>query len=586
MASASTHTLAIMTVHDVPFVNRLLAHVGGAAALFLATTDATLVATALPTIASDLKINSTDYTWISVIYLLFQTILQPVFGHAADTLGRKTILITSVLGFMLGSIITALSQNLNVLLLGRAISGAAAGGIVSSVWTVLTEVVEPSKRSVWSTALSCTWCASAVAGPLLGGAFAGTSGDGFLSWRVAFWINVPICLVVLPLVLVSLRRFDFHRRAPESTWKAVYHKFRDTFDFIGLILLMGGTACLLLGFSRSSSTGWNNRVTIALIAVGVPLLIGALVYETRTRRDALIAPSLFYSTTACIVFASSFFITFAFNAATFYLAVFAQARGATPLEAGYWLLPLSLGSSFISIPTAVAIHWAQKRTTQTTLPPKVAYVLGLGLAAVGFGLLIRLDVESNATERIVYPLIAGLGIGMTFHSPFQLLSSTIEDYQLASATGAFFLVRFIATTVGVSTAGVIFTSQLAHRLPVGFDVDAVVSDLRGLISIPDPALRRLVLEATCQALSVIWIVCCPLVAVAFLTAICIRVRAIQTPADCARSDTSSTPARADSPSGSSSADSDDTIIVPDIEKGVFRSPADPDKDDTSSAAKQ
>ena len=183
-------------------------------------------------------------------------------------------------------------------------------------------------------------------------------------------------------------------------------------------------------------------------------------------------------------------------------------------------------------------------------------------------LLIRLDISSNAIERVVYPLIAGLGIGMTFHSPYQILANAVEPERLASATGAFFLVRFIATTVGVvsaqtpsltglfspvwnveierladhlnfqSTAGVIFTSQLASRLPEGFKVDRVLIDLGDLTSIPDPVLRRQVLHATSKALSVrhpssphlpntprlmfnvsaqmIWTVCCPMVAVACL----------------------------------------------------------------------
>ncbi|EJD55395.1 MFS general substrate transporter [Auricularia subglabra TFB-10046 SS5] len=555
-ASASQGLRPSTAVGSLSFANTLFAHVGGAAALFLATTDATLVATALPSIAQQLKVSPAHYTWISVAYLLAQTTLQPIYGHVADSFGRKAVLVTSIVLFMVGSALTAFAYTTGVLILARALSGAAAGGIVCSVWTILSEIVPPSKRAVWSMALSFTWCASAVAGPVLGGVFSGSS-HSFLSWRVAFLLNIPICILALVLVLAALRRFRFQKRERHSTWTDLFQKLWTSFDFIGMVLLMGATACVLLGFSRATSSGWKDRVTITLVLVGLVLLVFAGLYEARTARDALIPPSLFRSFTASIVFLSSFLITFAFNAGTFYLAVYAQARGASPLEAGYFLLPYSLGSSAISIPTAILIDRAQRGAGKTTLPPKIAFVLGLGVSSVGFGLMTMLNIRSTAFERAFYPLVAGLGIGMTLHSPFQILTNAVGPEKLAATTGAFFLVRFIATTIGVSTAGVIFTTMLQGSLPPNFSVDDVVSDLRGLVDIQDALTREHVLAAVSRALSVIWTVCCPMVGLACFAAIFIRVTVVR-----GSEDELSSPKRADTPDSTTA-----TTVSTDLEKG-------------------
>ncbi|KZW02122.1 MFS general substrate transporter [Exidia glandulosa HHB12029] len=560
--SASQASRLTTTAETLPFANVLLAHVGGAAALFLATTDATLLATIMPTIAEQLHVPPAQYTWVSVAYLLAQTMLQPVYGQLADKLGRKAILVASIVGFMIGSALTAFAPSTAVLILSRALSGAAAAGIVSSVWVILSEIVVPSKRAAWSMALSCTWCTSAVAGPVLGGVFA-RSGHSFLSWRVAFLVNVPICILALALVLVSLRRFKFPERRCYLTWTDMYRDIRAHFDFVGMFLLMGGTACVLLAFSRTAATGWNDRTSIALVVVGVACLVLAGLYEARTERDALIPPSLWQSMSASVVFISSFLITFAFNAGTFYLAVYAQARGASPLEAGYYLLPYSLGSSAISIPTAIFIDRAQRGTKKTTLPPKVAFTVGLGVAAVGFGLMTMLDVHSSAFERAFFPLVAGLGIGMTFHSPFQILTNAVGPEDLASTTGAFFLVRFIATTVGVSTGGVILTSVLQNDLPSNFTVDQVMSDLNGLVNIPDTTTRDAVLAVVTRALSIIWMVCCPMAGLACLAAICIPVTPVRSGEQVAK------PKRAETPdsSHSTSPSATETVHTVDLEKG-------------------
>ncbi|KAF5375144.1 hypothetical protein D9758_000066 [Tetrapyrgos nigripes] len=151
----------------------LLAHIGAALTLFLATTDATIVSTSLPSISSDLNATESQYTWVGVSYLLTQTAFQPLYGKISDLIGRKILLHVSIIIFAIGSLLCGLATTINMLIASRALAGIGGGGIVSCVWVITSEIVEERKRAKWSQALSITWSCSAVAGPLLGGLFSG-----------------------------------------------------------------------------------------------------------------------------------------------------------------------------------------------------------------------------------------------------------------------------------------------------------------------------------------------------------------------------------------------------------------------------
>ncbi|KAF8649796.1 hypothetical protein AX16_005562 [Volvariella volvacea WC 439] len=207
----------------------LAAHIGGALALFLATTDATIVSTSLPTIAAELTATQTQYTWVGVAYMLTQTAFQPLYGRFSDLVGRKTVLYASILIFAIGSLLCGLAQSIVWLIAARALAGTGGGGIVSSVWTITAEIVDVQSRAKWSQALSITWSASALAGPLLGGLFSGHNHSHILSWRWGFYLNLPICCVALLVLVPSLHDVQL-TKASDASWRALAQRF----DFGGL----------------------------------------------------------------------------------------------------------------------------------------------------------------------------------------------------------------------------------------------------------------------------------------------------------------------------------------------------------------
>ncbi|KAF8587292.1 MFS general substrate transporter [Ramaria rubella] len=484
-----------------------MAHLGAALALFLATTDATIVSTSLPTIAADLNASQNHYSWVSVSYMLTQTACQPLYPLFSHLAGRKAVLFSSIFIFVLGSALSGAAQTAVWLITTRAVQGIGAGGIVNSVWVLTSDIVTPQEKNKWSQALSATWSASAIAGPLLGGIFSQHS-DVF-SWRWGFYMNIPIGLTALCLLCWSLRNFELEQTITGFSWTALRNEFVNNFDYIGVFLLVIGTSCTVLGFSIAAQQAWNAPTALALLILGPFLLVSGVLYEARTVRVAILPSALFKSRSEVAILIASLFHNVAFNAGTFYLALYYQSvLGVGPLLCGVLMLPYSLGGALASVPIALFNDYLSKKTKNTSCY-KYAIVAGLALATIGFGLLTLLDDTSGPAIREIYPMIAGIGIGMLFHAPFAALTNGMSSHDRSRSTSAFFLVRFIGATSGLSIAGAIFESKVSQSMPsnASLSLTSASADLRKLVNIEPLPLRMEVLHIVSSAISWIWVVC-------------------------------------------------------------------------------
>ncbi|CCM01633.1 uncharacterized protein FIBRA_03694 [Fibroporia radiculosa] len=485
------------------------AHVGAALTLFLATTDATIVSTILPTIDGQFHATSTQYTWVSVTYMLTQTAFQPLYGKISDLLGRMTVLYSSIVIFAVGSALCGAAQSIQWLIAARALAGIGGGGIVSLVWTITSEIVEARSQAKWSQALSITWACSAVSGPILGGLFSGQS--GIISWRWAFYLNLPVCTAASIVLWLSLRNIRVGC-SDNISWRS----FWNSFDFIGLALFMGASSCIVVGFNLAVCDGWTTPSTLCTIIAGLLILICAGSYEVRTKRDALFPLVIFKDRTIAIILAVIFLHNFAFNAGTYYLALFFQAvDGLPPLQAGIKMLPYSLGSSLASMPSAWFIGYWQKRHPDTS-GQKLVIGVGLAISTLGFGLMSLLNELTPHALQFVYPLVAGVGVGMLFHAPYQVFIRALRRKDTASGTSAFFLVRFTGATVGLTIAGAVFDSRLSQSLPTGVAASIVLQGIRTV------HMDTAALHALCISIRAIWLVCCPCLGVALLISTCTR----------------------------------------------------------------
>ncbi|KAJ4476681.1 amino acid permease ScVBA-like protein [Lentinula aciculospora] len=511
-SSSCDPTSGLERTPELSTLRLLLAHIG----------YVTIVSTSLPTIAADLKASGSQYTWVGVAYLLTQTAFQPLYGRISDVVGRMNLLYSSIAIFALGSLLCAVSQNIEMLIASRALAGIGGGGIVSCVWVITAEIVEMRHRAKWSQALSVTWSCSAVAGPLLGGLFSGSQ-TNFLNWRWCFYLNLPLCLVGFLILLVALRGVRLDPPADAS-----YSLIR-RFDFGGLILFMSGTCCIVVGFSFATTNGWKNPLTIVLIILGCLILGCGSIYEAHTKRDSLFPPTMLKNITAVTILVIVFLHNIAFNAGTFYLALFYQAAdGYSPLEAGIQMLPYSLGASVASMPTAWFISWWQKRRRDTS-GQNMVISIGFLISALGFALLILLNEDSHMLAQDVFPLIAGIGMGILFHAPYQVFGRAFKSSELATSTSAFFLVRFTGATVGIAVAGAVFNARMASRITsdMGIYVLGPTIDYSTLKNIQPLSLRAEVLDLVSTSIQTVWILCTPLLGVAFLLSFLLRKFAIE-----------------------------------------------------------
>src|SRR3954451_4294224 len=224
--------------------------------MFLAALDQTIVATALPTIGREFQ-DVTNLSWVITAYLLASTAVAPVFGTLCDIYGRRSMIVTALSLFVVGSVVCALAPNMPVLILARGLQGLGGGGIMPVVQTVISDVVSPRVRGQCQAYFSCVWLLAGLLGPVIGGFLA-----DHLHWSMIFWINVPLAVAALALLLPKMGRLP------------VYHRLRKV-DWTGGLLLMASAVVFMLVLTWGGhKLAWLSPTILAMVGSAVALGLG------------------------------------------------------------------------------------------------------------------------------------------------------------------------------------------------------------------------------------------------------------------------------------------------------------------------
>src|SRR5215218_5621828 len=218
--------------------------------MFLAALDQTIVSTALPTIVGDL--GGLDHlSWVVTSYLLATTASTPLYGKLGDMYGRKPVFLAAILIFLAGSLLSGLSRSMGELIAFRALQGLGAGGLMVGAQAIIAEIVPPRDRGRYMGLIGSVFAVASVAGPLLGGFFVEA-----ISWRWVFYVNMPIGVIAVLVVL-----FRLHLHVPTH---------RHTIDYLGAFLLTAGVSALILVTTWGGNEyAWGSLTIVVLAVVGV-----------------------------------------------------------------------------------------------------------------------------------------------------------------------------------------------------------------------------------------------------------------------------------------------------------------------------
>jgi EmrB/QacA subfamily drug resistance transporter len=417
--------------------------------LLLASLDQTIVSTALPTIVGDLG-GISKLSWVVTAYLLASTVAGPVYGKLGDLYGRKVVLQSAIVIFLVGSALCGISQNMTELIVFRAIQGLGGGGLFVITIAVVGDIIPPRDRGRYQGFFGAVFGVSTVIGPLLGGFFVDN-----LSWRWIFYVNVPIGLIALAVIATAFQ-------APRDQ---VPH----TIDYLGAILLAGGLSAIVLYTSLGGTTyAWGAAQMLALIVAGVVLLAAFLVVEGRAA-EPILPLELFRNRIFSVTSAIGFIIGLALFGAVTYLPLYLQdVKGHSPTTSGLLITPMMAGLLITSIGSGQLIS---RFGRYRPFP-----ILGTAVMAVGLALLSRLHVDTSTLVAGLYMLVLGLGLGLVIQVLVLAVQNAVDYKYLGVATSGSTLFRQIGGSIGVAVFGAIFANRLAHelatRLPPGAHVPA------------------------------------------------------------------------------------------------------------------
>lgn len=408
--------------------------------IFMATLDNLVMTTALPVIREDLGSSVAQLSWFLNAYTLtFATFMLPA-ATLGDRLGRRRVMSIGVGVFTLASIASALSTTSEMLIAARAVQGLGAAAIMPLSLTLLAAAVPPAKRAIAIGIWGGVSGLGVALGPVVGGAVV----EG-INWQAIFWLNIPVALVALPLLLVAV---------PESrgTWSRL--------DLVGTAMLGGAVSLGIWGIVHGNDDGWSDPMVLGPLVIAA-LLIPAYVLRARGRDQAVLPLRLFRSRGFSVANVVGLTFTIGMFGTVFLLSQYLQiVQGYTPLEAGLRTLPWTAAPMIVA-PIAGAL--AARVGLRSLL------VSGLSLQTASLVWFAVLTENGSGYSSFVLPLaLAGIGMGLTFAPSATAVLEGLPDADFAIASSANSTIREFGVALGIALLTAVFLGNGGALTPTGY----------------------------------------------------------------------------------------------------------------------
>jgi EmrB/QacA subfamily drug resistance transporter len=400
-------------------------------AVFMVTLDNLVVTTAIPVIREDLHASLSGLQWTVNAYTLTFAVLLLTGAALGDRFGRRRLLAIGIAIFTAASAAAALAPSIVALDVARAAQGVGGAIVMPLTLTILSAAVPAERRGL---ALGIWGGISGLAvafGPLVGGAI--VSG---ISWHWIFWLNVPIGLALLPLILLRLDE----SRGPAST-----------LDLPGLALASTGLVAVVWALVRANDVGWTAPRIVAAFAGGVALLVAFVAWEQRTEHPML--PMRFFrNRTFALANVASLFMFFGMFGSIFFISQFFQTvQGLSPFQSGLRILPWTAMPMLVApIAGAVSDRIGGQRLMGA----------GLALQAIGIAWIAAVATPTAAYVEFVGPfLISGVGMALFFAPVANVILSSVNPEEEGQASGANNAIRELGGVFGVAVLAAVFTAN-------------------------------------------------------------------------------------------------------------------------------
>jgi EmrB/QacA subfamily drug resistance transporter len=406
----------------------------------MAALDTLVVSSALSTIRLDLGASVAQLEWTVNAYNLSFAVLLITGAALGDRYGRRNLYAAGLALFSVASAACALSPNVSWLIAARAVQGAGSALILPLGLALLSAAFPPERRGAAIGIFSAITGLSVASGPLIGGAVV----QG-LNWEWIFWLNVPIGLVAIPLVLTKMKE-SF---GPDTA-----------IDVRGLALVTAGALGLVWGLVRGNAAGWGSAEVVASLAAGVLLAVAFVRWEQRAPEPMI--PMSFFRSRAFSAGNAAIFFTLAslFTGVFFFSQLLQTVLGYGPLDAGLRLLPWT--ATFMTIaPIAGAL--ADK------IGERPLMVVGLTLQAAGLlWIALIVDPSVHYTQLLAPLIVAGVGVSMAIPAAQNSVIGSLSADAVGKAAGANSMMRELGGVFGIAVTVAVFSAAGGYASPTSF----------------------------------------------------------------------------------------------------------------------